>query len=300
MISLFSLIFLMFLVSCDSISNEENSCISGNQGGNQGRDQEESDCAYRSIKRCSDDCPEIEMILIEGGSFNMGSNISVDEQPIHQVQIIHNFYVGKTEVTVGQYRACINAGVCTSPTTEDCNWTSSIGNKETHPMNCVDWYQARTFAKWIGGDLLSEAQWEYVATSEGKAITYPWGNTEPTCQLVNFNNDGYCVNPPNGSTTPVCSMTDGNTMQGVCDMGGNVYEWVLDEWHSSYTDAPTNEQAWCNDIGICNTNLSAFRVFRGGAWSDIALFLRSADRGYNAPDLNLYDVGFRVTIPLTN
>jgi cysteine-rich repeat protein len=241
---------------------------------------------------CLSSCVIMEMVLMQAGSFNMGSDVYSSEQPIHNVQITSDFYVGKTEVTVGQYRACVNAGVCTEPDHYDysyCNWTSSVGAKENHPVNCVDWFQARTFAKWIGGDLLTEAQWEYVATAQGQAITYPWGNIEPTCEIVNFEYNCH------GRTTPVCSKTGGNTAQGVCDMGGNVWEWVLDEWHDSYSGAPVNEQAWCSDMGICNTNTSAPRVIRGGSWSHDASYLRSALRSYGSPGGRDHGLGFRVS-----
>jgi cysteine-rich repeat protein len=248
-----------------------------------------NDC---KTKPCGAHCPAMEMILMQAGSFDMGSNTSTSAQPIHNVQIRSNFYVGKTEVTVGQYRACVNAGQCSAPdgfsNSSSCNWTSSVGSKETHPVNCVDWNQARTFAKWVGGDLLTEAQWEYVATAQGKSIIYPWGNTEPTCEIVNFYN---CV----GSTAPVCSTTGGNTAQGVCDMGGNVWEWVLDEWHASYSGAPANEQAWCSDIGVCNTNTLAHRVDRGGSWFINASYLRSAYRNYGSPGFRNNYLGFRVS-----
>ena len=63
------------------------------------------------------------------------------------------------EITVFQYDQCVQAGVCSLPLTDvECNY-GQIGRSD-HPINCVDWDQARTFAKWVGGDLPSEAQWE--------------------------------------------------------------------------------------------------------------------------------------------
>ncbi len=241
---------------------------------------------------CGVNCPAIEMILIQAGSFNMGSNSSSNEQPIHNVQIRSNFYVSKTEVTVGQYRDCVRAGQCTAPddtaNSTDCNWTSSVGSKETHPVNCVDWNQARAYARWIGGDLLTESQWEYVATAQGQIITYPWGNVEPICDIANYT---YSCHE---GTTPVCSKTGGNTTQGVCDMGGNVWEWVLDEYHSSYGGAPSDDIGWCSDRG-CDSNTSVHRVNRGGSWSDDASSLRSAVRSDYSPNLRNPYVGFRVS-----
>jgi cysteine-rich repeat protein len=244
---------------------------------------------------CANHCPLIEMILIQAGSFDMGSNtLGTYTQPTHTVQIRNDFYVGKTEVTVEQYRTCVNARVCTLPSDgSNCTWTRNPGSKDNHPINCIDKKQARIFAKWVGGDLLSEVQWEYVATAQGQMISYPWGNGEPTCQLANFWANPYCVNLPNGSTSPVCSTIDGNTAQGVCDIAGNVGEWVLDDWHDSYIGSPENEQAWCDDIE-CKI-LGAWTVFRGGAWSNSPSYLRSAFRW---PEVSLNRnnrVGFRIS-----
>jgi formylglycine-generating enzyme required for sulfatase activity len=138
---------------------------------------------------CGAHCPEIEMIFIEAGSFNIGSGNGT-EQPIQEVQIRRNFYVSKTEMTVGQYRTCVDARHCSTPICDVgiSNWTDSITSNEVQPMNCINWHEARIFAKWVGGDLLTEAQWEYVAKSKGKSITYPWGDMNPNCQLAKSHN----------------------------------------------------------------------------------------------------------------
>jgi cysteine-rich repeat protein len=119
----------------DGVLDQGEECDDGNVNGG---DNCSAQCTIISYP-CGASCPEMEMILIQAGVFNMGSNAYSTERPIHQVQIINNFYVGKTEVTVGQYRACVNAGSCTEPngivTSIYCNWTSSAGSKETHPVS---------------------------------------------------------------------------------------------------------------------------------------------------------------------
>ena len=83
--------------------------------------------------------------------------------------------MAKSEVTVAQYKVCVDEGVCSAPATgRYCNWGKS--GREQHPVNCVDWNQARTFSKWAGGDLPTEAQWEFAARSRGQNITYLWGD----------------------------------------------------------------------------------------------------------------------------
>ena len=70
------------------------------------------------------------------------------------------------------------------------------------------------------------------------------------------------------NTAEVCSLRQGDTLQGVCDMAGNVWEWVLDEYHSNYMGAPIDQQAWCIDLGTCQgRNDPVNRVARGGAWN---------------------------------
>ena len=227
---------------------------------------------------------EIEWIKIDGGSFMMGSeNGDNDEKPIHMVSI-KDFYMSKTEVTVGQYRSCVDVGVCSKP--DSCNWTDDIRDKEDHPINCVDWKQARRFAKWVGGDLPSEAQWEYASRSRGKEIKYPWTNTVPTCRIANY---AGC----HGKTTPVCSKTAGNSTQGLCDMGGNVWEWVLDELHMSYHGAPNDDLGWCSNE-TCENQHAVSRIARGGSCYDNASYLRSTARGYGSKTLRDRGIGFRV------
>ncbi len=201
----------------------------------------------------------------------------------------NEYYISKTEVTVGQYRKCYNAGVCTIlELSQGCNWDYFDTSKDNYPMNCINWEEARTFAKWVGGDLPSTVQWEYAARSQGLIIQYPWGNDFPICELANYNG---CI----GATAPVCSKIGGNTAQGLCDMGGNVEEWMLDEWHhSSYSGAPVNEQAWCSDIGTCNINTSAYRVVRGGGWKDGGEILRFTYSYDYAPGSRDGNLGFRV------
>ncbi len=92
----------------------------------------------------------------------------------------------------------------------------------------------------------------------------------------------------------MCSKTGGNTVQGLCDMGGNVWEWVLDEWHGSYSGAPSDDRGWCSDRG-CDGNTSALRVLRGGSWDLYASGLRSAARTAYSPGLRSNRIGFRVS-----
>jgi formylglycine-generating enzyme required for sulfatase activity len=234
-------------------------------------------------------------VSLPAGSFMMGSATSkeVDEKPVHRVTL-KAFAMLKTEVTVGQYRACVNAGSCTKPTPQDSsdsykkyyNWGSSRG--DSHPINGVDWKQAKAFCAWIGGRLPSEAEWEYAARSAGKRQTYPWGNQTADCSravMKGNGNDG-CGRD---STWPVCSKAAGNTAQGLCDMAGNVWEWVADCYQDSYTGARTTNAPRNN----CAGKYASHRVIRGGSWFYVASFLRAASRSRFTPSYRDFNLGFR-------
>lgn len=185
----------------------------------------------------------IDWITIPGGTFTMGDK---NVAPPHRVAV-RTFQMAKTPVTNGQYKACMAAGACTAPT---CN--SEALKKDDLPVTCVSWSQAAAFSKWAGGRLPSEAEWEYAARSGGKDWKYPWGNKPADCSLAVI---AGCAS----SAMPVCSKPAGNTIQGLCDMEGNVWQWVQDGWHDSYRGAPADGSAWGKPA-------SRRRVHRGSSW----------------------------------
>ena len=222
----------------------------------------------------------VEFISIPAGKFTMGADSGEkgldDAQPIHEVTI-KAFEMSKTEVTVEQYAECVSKKGCTAPTTSGyCNWGKP--GRQFHPVNCVNWAQAQAYAKFKGARLPSEAEFEYAATSGGKNQKYPWGNDEPTRERAVFN-----VN----RTMPACSKPTGNTEQGLCDMSGNVWEWVQDVYKDSYGGAPVDGSAF--------EGAGSFRVVRGGSFSyGGAGILRAASRGYYGPGFRYGNVGFRL------
>ena len=222
-----------------------------------------------------------DFVVIPGGKFNMGTN-SMDEgfedaKPVHEVTI-HTFQMSRTPVTVAQYAECVAAGACTEPNIgEKCNWGEA--NRGNHPVNCVDWDQAQDYAKFKGARLPSEAEFEYAATSAGQNQKYPWGNAQPNRQLAVFNAN---------NTMPVCSTPKGNTAQGLCDMSGNVWQWLQDRYHGSYKHTP--------DDGSAAGGLGSDRVIRGGSYFSDPDFgdLRADARNHAAPRDREDNVGFRI------
>ena len=145
---------------------------------------------------------EIEWVTVPGENFMMGLDDKAEQSgPRHRVSI-KTFQISKTLVTNKQYKTCVSAGACTPAHASDgtCYVPTShrsipdasldLGRLpvqfrgDDQPVVCVDWDQASAFAKWSGGRLLTEAEWEYAARNGGKEQEYPWGNDEPSCELL--------------------------------------------------------------------------------------------------------------------
>ena len=225
----------------------------------------------------------VEYLTIPGGKFTMGTDSGEaylgDAKPAHEVSI-KTFKLAKTAVTVAQYAECVAKGRCTEPVSfaqdDLCNWGDP--GRQFHPVNCVNWNQAQAYARFKGARLPSEAEWEYAARSGGRNQKYPWGNNDPATELAIFNTSG---------TKPVCSRPLGNTAQGLCDMSGNVAQWVQDKHQFSYKDAPSDGSAFEGE--------GPLRIVRGGSFYDSKAFrLLAGIRGRFDPADNHISIGFRI------
>jgi len=175
-------------------------------------------------------------------------------------------------------------GACSEPETKgSCNWGKP--GREDHPVNCVTWAQADQYAKFAGARLPSESEWEYAATGEGGNQKYPWGDTDPASNTWLYGSDPDSF--AKFDTVPVCSRPKGNTAQGLCDMVGNVSQWVQDKYQASYTGAPTDGGAVEGD--------NFYRAVRGGSFYRLdSRFLRADARFYEAPNFRDDYLGFRI------
>ncbi len=228
---------------------------------------------------CGTDCPE--WVFIEGGSFMMGSeNGEANELPVHQVTI-PGFEMSRSEVTIAQYDACVRTGECFPPTDQGndpyCNW--GYEGRENHPVNCIDWDQARRYAEWMGARLPSESEWEYAARGRGLDRIYPWGDSAPGC------NHAVVSSCEGDHTSPVCSKPEGNTVQGLCDISGNVAEWVNDGYADNYEHTPRDGSSH-----LPGEN----KTYRGGAWFNGPEAMRATFRWRTVPGSRHYERGFRL------
>lgn len=244
-------------------------------------------------------------VLVEGGRFEMGATIGRrDNRPLHAV-ILADFFIQQTEVTVSQYAKCVDQKKCHVPVAsyadELCNWEDGNWRKKNlahHPANCVTWQQASTYCKWLGGLLPTEAQWEYAARSKGKKISYPWGGDSLTCDYAvvydiqpgqnKYDIDEAKYGCGTGRTFDVCSKPIGNTEQGLCDMTGNVWEWVQDTY-----DARRYEHHRLDEHNTVNNAIGLDKVLRGGTYISDEQFSKTTDRGYSYVAHTDSKLGFR-------
>jgi iron(II)-dependent oxidoreductase len=230
----------------------------------------------------------------------MGSDPEVDEwaqddeQPQHVVAL-DGYAITKYEITNEQYARCVESTVCEGEIDD------KLADPEyaDHPVVNVSWYEARTFCRWVGGRLPTEAEWEYAARGQ-EGYIYPWGN-EFDCARGNFDDetdfteetvlgqvgcDGFV------QTAPVGSFPEGASWCGAHDMAGNVWEWTADWYDVGYYAHSPVENPTSSETG-------EYRVLRGGSWWDNnpdnvqPALLRCAFRRGTRPDDDGDNIGFR-------
>ena len=223
------------------------------------------------------DCPDCpEMVVIPAGSFDMGSSAGRDdEKPVHRVNISKAFALGKTEVTQSQWKTIMGYN---SSHFEGCGGDCPVEN--------VSWNEAQEFIQKFNIKtgrsyrLPTEAEWEY-ACRAGKEFTFCGSDIVNTIMWQDGNS--------NDMTHSVCQKQ--KNAYGLCDMSGNVWEWVEDSYYLDYNGAPSDGSAWLGDRGI--------GVLRGGSWSDKPFHSRAASRMMSKQTFRSRYNGFRLarTLP---
>ena len=214
-----------------------------------------------------------EMVLVEAGSFEMGSADGLpDEHPVHTVHITRPFYIGKYEVTFEEYdrfyHDAIGAGV-RKP--DDEGW--GRGNRPV----AVTWYNAVAYCNWLsekegltpcysgggratrcdfsanGYRLPTEAEWEYAARGGQKSQGYKYAGSD------NLDDVAWYGDNSDGQTHPV-GQKQPNEL-GLYDMSGNLWEWCWDFYGEDYyASSPSSDP----DGPASVTDTSLERVKRGG------------------------------------
>ena len=247
----------------------------------------------REFRDCPD-CPE--MVAIPAGHFTMGSPRQEhgrfdSEGPQHRVSV-RAFALGKYDVTIGEFLTFLReTGYQPAPCDPILGLTwHSVGRglayapvdstPELEPAICLNWYDAQAFILWLnhrirslglaagGRDtyrLPSEAEWEFAARA-GTTTARWWGEA---IGAGNANCNG-CGSKWDGQLIAPVGSFNANPF-GLYDTLGNVWQWTDDCWNESYVGAPADGIPWKS--GDCSK-----RVLRGGSWSNLPEFLRSAAR----------------------
>jgi formylglycine-generating enzyme required for sulfatase activity len=161
----------------------------------------------------------------------------------------------------------------------DSTWTSAEGGNESKPINCVSWRDAYAFCIWDGGFLPSEAELHYAASGGTQQRYYPWSNP-PNATTVDST---YAVH--NGAPLEnVGSKPNGAGRWGHLDLGGSLWEWVLDDWVDPY-ESP------CIDCFALADPASKVRL--GGGYPGPPGVLRAGWRDDNGPDEQIERNGIR-------
>ncbi|MEN6449553.1 MAG: CapA family protein [Thermoguttaceae bacterium] len=247
-----------------------------------------------------------------------------DEYPRHRVRITRPFYLGKYEVTVGEFRRFVDetgykteaerdgtGGWGYNPKTAKCegrdlkyNWRDpGFPQTDEHPVLNVTWNDAVAFCQWLSRKekqdyrLPTEAEWEYAARG-GATTRYANGdNPDALAKIANvYDSTGRTTFPhvqeldiPPGShprfTVPVGGYPANGF--GLCDVHGNVWEWCSD-WHGEdyYAHSPVDDPK--------GPPSGTVRIRRGGGWNSFPLWARAAMRNWNTPKSRCVNLGFRV------
>ena len=264
-------------------------------------------------------------VLVEKGSFSMGDEVGElweGCRPIHKVTLTYSFYIGKYETTFDEYDAFCEATGKSSP--DDENW-----GRGDRPVINVSWWDAIAYCNWLSekeklpeaydsnGNLLdkygristditqvfgyrlpTEVEWEYAARggNRSKGYKYSGGNNVANVALYWQNSgDQYLTGDrdwdrivENNCCTQEVGSKTANEL-GIYDMSGNVWEWCSD-WYGNYSSSEKTNPY--NDSG-------SDRVYRGGSWYSLAIYIRVANRFYDSPAGAYPDLGFRIarTVP---
>ncbi|HAN77618.1 MAG TPA: hypothetical protein DCQ31_07510 [Bacteroidales bacterium] len=212
-------------------------------------------------------------ILVEGGSFEMGSNDGdKDEQPVHKVTL-KTFYISKFEVTVSQYRTFCEATGAPMPAAPSWGWT------DNHPIVNVTWDEANEYAKWLGKRLPTEAEWEYAAKGGKHKSSYKYAGSNDLEKVAWH--EGNSKN----STQEVARKLP-NAL-GIYDMTGNAWEWCND-WYAE------NYYAISPELNPKGPETGIKKVLRGGSWFSLAKYCRIPYHSNGKVDFRYSHIGFRV------
>ena len=228
-----------------------------------------------------------ETVLVPAGRFRLGARrnrtTNPNERPDRMVEM-SSFRIDATPVTNAAFRRFLVDTGGVRPKLLD----HPVFGRDDHPVVAVPHAQAMAFARWAGGFLPTEAQWERAAKGDGDAC-FPWGEAFDGPHRANIDNIG-----GGAATTPVRAFPLGRNLLGIWDMCGNVWEWCADIYDPDFyamLDPDTLDPRRDGEVGD--------RVLRGGSHQSFESQGRCVSRS-SAPAQSLRaEIGFRVAYDVT-
>jgi formylglycine-generating enzyme required for sulfatase activity len=252
--------------------------------------------------------PGSRMIKVRASSFYMGSTVPdvleavaecarephghrckeelfANELPQHRVKL-SAYWLDRTEVTVADYRRCVELRRCDAPPYAD---GARRFDRPSFPVTLVRHQDAVAFCKFRRARLPTEAEFERAARGI-KGRRYPWG-TVYNSRAANHGRLGLDRSDKTdgfAELAPVGSFPAGRTPDGFVDLAGNAAEWVADRYAPGYADSATVDPR-----GPSGSGATSERVIRGGSFSSPGPWLRGSARDSAEPDSRSPEVGFR-------
>ena len=232
------------------------------------------------------DCPRCpQMVTLPAGSFTMGSaKGDPSERPAREVTIDYGLAVGRFEVTVAEWQACVADGACSGQ-------PDAVQEPEAAAMRNISWGDAQQFVGWLRQltgkpyRLLSEAEWEYAARG-GTGSAFWWGDKAGSARADCKD----CGGDWDRKQPTAIGRFDPNPF-GLHDMNGGVAEWTADCWFDDYRGAAGKAEV--RERKDCQQ-----RVLRGGSWKQEAVHLRSTARHFYDALVPYSGNGLRVALTL--
>ncbi len=220
---------------------------------------------------------EPEMVYVEGGSFQMGSErFSAAEKPIHTVKL-SSFNIGKYEVTQAQWKAVMGINPSNNFGCDNC------------PVENISWNDAQNFIRELNKltgknyRLPTEAEWEYASKGGNRSKGYIYSGSNDINSVAWFKDNS-------GGNTHVSGGKEANEL-GIYDMSGNVWEWCFD-WYDRY-----NSYSQTNPTGSSDSS-NLLRVLRGGSFDYSNISSSCAFRNGFGPNGKGEMFGFRLVLPV--
>jgi gamma-glutamyl hercynylcysteine S-oxide synthase len=257
---------------------------------------------------------EPERVFIAGGPFTLGVDSATEpfsldnERPAHTVDVAP-FWIGKAPVSNRQWREFAgDGGYHRQELWSEAGWAHRIeavlerpkywskdgtrrrfGVEEDvppdEPVQHICYFEAEAFARWSGGRLPTEVEWEKACAWDpgtGTRRTWPWGSAPPTDELVNLGGAG--LRP-----APIGAYPGGASAYGVEQLIGDVWEWTASDF------AP-----WPGFTPMIYRNYSQpffggdYKVLRGGSWAVARSTIRPSFRNWDHPIRRQIFTGMRL------